>query len=67
VAMRAAMDHAERVTHLAVLDCIPIVERKIWTAWTTDLRGSGRIDSGHHMAEEAPGQLAAELARFLAV
>ena len=41
--------------------------RKIWAAWTTDLRGGGRIDSGHHMAEEAPGQLAAELARFLAV
>jgi len=39
----------------------------LWSAWTTDLRGGGRIDSGHHMAEEAPGQLAAELARFLAV
>jgi haloacetate dehalogenase len=39
----------------------------IWANWTTDLRGGGRIDSGHHMAEEAPEQLAAELGRFLAM
>ena len=37
----------------------------VWQPWTTDLR-CGRIDSGHHMAEEAPGQLAGELAGFLA-
>ena len=37
----------------------------IWAAWADDLRGA-RIDSGHHMAEEAPGQLAAELRAFLA-
>jgi haloacetate dehalogenase len=41
--------------------------RKIWAGWTTDLRGGGPIDSGHHMAEEAPEQLAAELGRFLAM
>jgi haloacetate dehalogenase len=41
--------------------------REIWAAWTTDLRGGGPIDSGHHMAEEAPEQLAAELGRFLAM
>jgi haloacetate dehalogenase len=41
--------------------------RAIWAGWTTDLRGGGRIDSGHHMAEEAPEELAAELARFLAM
>ena len=34
-------------------------------AWADDLRGA-RIDSGHHMAEEAPDQLAAELRAFLA-
>jgi haloacetate dehalogenase len=39
--------------------------RAIWADWTTDLRGGGPIDSGHHMAEEAPDQLAAELGRFL--
>jgi haloacetate dehalogenase len=40
--------------------------RPIWQAWTADLRGGGRIDSGHHMAEEAPEQLASALAEFLA-
>ena len=37
----------------------------IWASWADDLRGA-RIDSGHHMAEEAPEQLAAELRAFLA-
>ena len=41
--------------------------RKIWTDWTTDLRGGRSIDSGHHMAEDAPQELAAELGRFLAM
>ena len=36
----------------------------IWRDWTDDLRGA-RIDSGHHMAEEAPEQLAAVLGDFL--
>ena len=39
----------------------------IWANWTDDLRGGGPIDSGHHMAEEAPEQLAGELTRFLAM
>ena len=39
---------------------------RIWAAWTDDLRGGGRIDSGHHMAEEAPEELAAALLPFLA-
>jgi haloacetate dehalogenase len=37
----------------------------VWRRWANDLRGSA-IDSGHHMAEEAPGSLAAELLGFLA-
>ena len=37
----------------------------VWRPWAEDLRG-GVIDSGHHMAEEAPGQLAAALRAFLA-
>jgi haloacetate dehalogenase len=37
----------------------------IWADWTDDLRGGGRIDSGHHMAEEAPDELAAALVPFL--
>ena len=41
--------------------------RPSWAQWTSDLRGGGRIDSGHHMAEEAPEQLAAELGRFLSM
>ena len=41
VAMRAALDHPDAVTHLAVLDCIPIVEHleraddRFATAWCT--------------------------------
>jgi haloacetate dehalogenase len=37
----------------------------VWRSWAPDLRG-GPIDSGHHMAEEAPDLLAAELLEFLA-
>lgn len=37
----------------------------VWTAWGDDLRGA-RIESGHHMAEEAPEALVAELRAFLA-
>jgi haloacetate dehalogenase len=39
--------------------------RAIWADWTTDLRGGGSINSGHHMAEEAPDDLAAALIPFL--
>ena len=37
----------------------------IWRAWIDGPLSSARIDSGHHMAEEAPEQLAAELIAFL--
>jgi haloacetate dehalogenase len=37
----------------------------VWAPWTPDLRG-GPIESGHHMAEDAPEELAAALAAFLA-
>lgn len=37
----------------------------IWRGWAHDLVGAV-IDSGHHMAEQAPGQLAATVIRFLA-
>jgi len=37
---------------------------EIWQAWAADLRGHG-IDSGHHMAEQAPDELAAALVEFL--
>lgn len=36
----------------------------IWRNWADDVRG-GAIDSGHHMAEEAPEELAAALGEFL--
>ena len=36
----------------------------VWRRWAPDLRGRG-IDSGHHMAEEAPEALASELLNFL--
>ena len=37
----------------------------IWRPWAPILRGHG-IDCGHHMAEEAPEELARELLAFLA-
>jgi haloacetate dehalogenase len=36
---------------------------EVWKPWTTSRRGRG-IDCGHHMAEEAPDELAEELLRF---
>ena len=36
----------------------------VWRAWTKNLRG-GPLDCGHHMADEAPALLAAELLAFL--
>ena len=38
--------------------------RRIWAGWADSVEGHG-IDSGHHMAEEAPAELAAALAEFL--
>jgi haloacetate dehalogenase len=37
---------------------------QVWQAWADDVRGA-QIDSGHHMAEEAPDAVAAELRAFL--
>jgi haloacetate dehalogenase len=37
----------------------------VWRPWAPDLRGAV-IDSGHHMAEQAPEQLATTLADFFA-
>ena len=39
----------------------------VWHPWSTDLRGGHSIDSGHHIAEEAPDELAAALIKFLRV
>ena len=38
---------------------------EIWRAWAPDVRGAV-IDSGHHMAEDAPEQLASTLRGFFA-
>jgi haloacetate dehalogenase len=37
----------------------------VWRPWVDDLRGAA-IESGHHMAEEAPEATAAALLEFLA-
>jgi haloacetate dehalogenase len=37
----------------------------VWRDWADDVRGL-RIESGHHLAEEAPAELAAALLEFLA-
>ncbi|WP_101788847.1 alpha/beta fold hydrolase [Nonomuraea indica] len=39
--------------------------REVWAAWADDVRGRP-IDSGHHMAEEAPAELAAAIRDFAA-
>jgi len=39
----------------------------VWRPRSTDLRGGHSIDSGHHMAEEAPDEPAAALITFLRV
>ncbi|NED76322.1 alpha/beta hydrolase [Streptomyces sp. SID9944] len=36
----------------------------VWRDWAAGPLGGGPIDSGHHMAEEAPGQLATALGEF---
>jgi haloacetate dehalogenase len=36
----------------------------VWRPWAVDVQG-GAIESGHHMAEEAPEELAARLTAFL--
>lgn len=36
----------------------------VWAPWTTHQRGRG-LDCGHHMAEEAPNELASEILNFL--
>jgi haloacetate dehalogenase len=38
---------------------------ELWRDWADDLRGHS-LDAGHHLAEEVPEQLAAELRKFLA-
>lgn len=38
---------------------------RIWRDWAADVRGHG-IDSGHHIAEQAPGELTRALSGFLA-
>jgi len=37
----------------------------IWRDWADDLRGHA-LNSGHHMTEEVPEELAAEIRGFLA-
>ncbi|MEV0590887.1 alpha/beta fold hydrolase [Nonomuraea cavernae] len=36
----------------------------IWRSWALDVRGRA-LDSGHHLAEEAPGELAREIMDFV--
>jgi haloacetate dehalogenase len=37
----------------------------VWRGWAEDLRGGRALDCGHHLSEEAPEELAAELRAFL--
>ena len=36
----------------------------VWEPWAAELRG-GPVESGHHVVEEAPDELAAMIAEFL--
>jgi len=38
----------------------------VWRDWLADIHGGLALDSGHHMAEEVPEQLAEAIRRFLA-
>jgi haloacetate dehalogenase len=38
----------------------------IWRDWAEDVDGHS-IDCGHHIAEEAPAELASDLAKFFAL
>jgi haloacetate dehalogenase len=38
---------------------------EIWRAWADDIRGGVPVDSGHHMAEEAPEAVAETLRSFV--
>jgi haloacetate dehalogenase len=38
----------------------------VWQTWLADIRGGVPIDSGHHMTEEAPDELAEAIRVFLA-
>jgi haloacetate dehalogenase len=37
----------------------------VWRGWAEDLRGRS-LEGGHHLAEEVPEELAAQLRAFLA-
>ena len=37
----------------------------VWREWADDVSGAP-IESGHHIAEEAPGPFAAQIASFVA-
>jgi len=37
---------------------------EVWRGWADDLRG-GALDAGHHLAEEIPEELAAEIRQFV--
>ena len=56
---------SERIRGLVADPALHGDPRAIWASWTTDLRGGGRLDSGHHVAEEAPEDLVAALVPFL--
>ena len=61
---RADAEFALRWWHWFFFAQPDIPERVIWRDWATDVRGHG-IDSGHHVAEEAPAEFAEAIDAFL--
>src|SRR3954469_5372768 len=47
------------------MECLYGDPVEVWRGWADDVRGGRRIESGHHMAEEAPDELAGVLVEFL--
>ena len=68
VATRTALDHLEAVTALVVMDDLEDLygnPLEVWRGWAENLRGRP-LDCGHHVAEEVPEELTAEIRVFLA-
>ncbi len=65
VGHRMALDHADKVTRLAVLDIIPThYLLAIWKERGVNVTGKG-LPGGHNLQEDVPAAVLAELRPFL--
>jgi pimeloyl-ACP methyl ester carboxylesterase len=59
VAQPLALEHPDSVSHLAVLDNVPVVE--MWESITADAVQGHGLDCGHFLPEERPDEVAKAL------